>query len=168
MNAITKLLNYILSSINNNESVLLVMLDISKAYDTCIDYIWHFWKSLKTQELGGNKLQWFETYLRSRGQKVDINGTFLDLDIRDGSCSRIKSKLFTVFFKLGETTRKIERIKEMDSVRYLGIWLDTKLNFNDYFNKIYRRLTFWLYDMKKFKTFYTLKPWNCFITPFPL
>ena len=46
-----------------------------------------------------------------------------------------------VFFKLGETTRKIKRIKETGSVRFLGIWLDTKLNFNDYL-KIYRRLTF--------------------------
>ena len=55
------------------------MLDISKAYDTCIDYIWHFWKILKTQELEGNTLQWFESYLRGRGQKVDINGTFSDL-----------------------------------------------------------------------------------------
>ena len=47
-----------------------------------------------------------------------------------------------VFFKLGESTRKIVRITETDSVRLLGIWLDIKLNFNDYFNKIYRRLTF--------------------------
>ena len=36
MQAITKLLNYIFSALNNNESVLLVMLDISKAYN-CID-----------------------------------------------------------------------------------------------------------------------------------
>ena len=28
-----------------------------------------------------------------------------------------------VFFKLGESTRKIERIKETDSVKFLGIWL---------------------------------------------
>ena len=27
----------------------------------------------------GNTLQWFESYLRGRGQKVDINGTFSDL-----------------------------------------------------------------------------------------
>ena len=54
-----------------------------------------------------------------------------------------------VFFKLGESTRKIERIKETDSVRFLGIWLDTKLNFNDYFIKIFKRLTFSLYAMKK-------------------
>ena len=62
MKAITKLLNCILSAINNNESVLLVMLDISKAYDTCIDYIWHFWKSLKTQELGATHYNgWIRT-----------------------------------------------------------------------------------------------------------
>ena len=36
-----------------------------------------------------------------------------------------------VFFKQGEITRKIEYIEETDSVRFLGIWLDTKLNFND-------------------------------------
>ena len=39
------------------------------------------------------------------------------------------------FFKLGETTRKIERIKGTDSVRFLGIWLDTKLNFKDYLKR---------------------------------
>ena len=31
--------------------------------------------------------------------------------------------------------------------------LDTKLNFNDYFKKIYRRLTFSLYAIKKIKNF---------------
>ena len=58
-----------------------------------------------------------------------------------------------VFFKLGETTRKIERIKETDSVRFLGMWLETKLNFHDYFKKIYRRLTYSFYAMKKIKNF---------------
>ena len=37
MQAITKHLDYIFSALNSNESVLLVMLDISKAYD-CINY----------------------------------------------------------------------------------------------------------------------------------
>jgi len=64
-----------------------------------------------------------------------------------------------VFFKLGETTWKIELIKETDSVRFLGIWLDTKLNFNDYFKKIYRLLTF-SFNMlwkKNFLSFETVK-----------
>ena len=32
-----------------------------------------------------------------------------------------------VFFKLGEPTLKIELLKEIDSVCFLGIWLDTNL-----------------------------------------
>ena len=232
MQAITKLLNYIFSALNNNESVLLVMLDISKAYD-CIDYK-ILLKKLENAGIRGNTLQWFESYLRGRGQKVDINGTFSDLfeilemGLVQGSslscllfiiyvndffqsnklfsvafaddtnvaskCKNLKTLADTinkelekitcwymsnkltinfektnailfsnslnaqndcpdVFFKLGETTRKIERIKETDSVRFLGIWLDTKLNFNDYFKKIYRRLTVSLYAMKKIKNF---------------
>ena len=62
-----------------------------------------------------------------------------------------------VFFKLGETTRKNECIKETDLVRFLGIWLDTKMDFNDHFKKIYRRLTYSFYAMKKIKNFLSLK-----------
>ena len=53
------------------------MLDISKAYD-CINYK-NLLKKLEKAEIRGNPLQWFESYLRGRGQKVDINGTFSDL-----------------------------------------------------------------------------------------
>ena len=69
------------------------------------------------------------------------------------------SNSLNVFFKLRETTRKIERLKEADSVRLLGKWLDTKLNFNDYLKKIYRRLTFLLHAVKKlnFLSFETMK-----------
>ena len=95
MQAITKLLNYIFSALNNNESVLLVMLDISKAYD-CIDYK-ILLKKLENAGIRGNTLQWFESYLRGRGQKVDINVTF-QISSKYYSCSRIKSKLFTVYY----------------------------------------------------------------------
>ena len=53
------------------------MLEISKAYD-CIDYK-ILLKKLKKVGIMGNTLQWFESYSRGRGQKVDINGTFSDL-----------------------------------------------------------------------------------------
>ena len=53
------------------------MLDISKAYD-CIDYK-ILLKKLENAGIRGNTLQMFESYLRGRGQKVDINGTFSDL-----------------------------------------------------------------------------------------
>ena len=65
MQAITKLLNYIFNALNNNESILIVMLDISKAYD-CIDYK-IILKKLENSEIRGNTLQWFESYLPDRG-----------------------------------------------------------------------------------------------------
>ena len=75
MQAITKHLDYIFSALNNNESVLLVMLDISKAYTVLITR--YFWKSLKTQESGATHyiaLTWI--LLIKQGAKVDINDTF--------------------------------------------------------------------------------------------
>ena len=59
MQAITKLLNYIFSALNVNKSVLLVMLDISKAYN-CIDYK-ILLKKLENAGIRGNTLQWFES-----------------------------------------------------------------------------------------------------------
>ena len=40
--------------------------------------------------------------------------------------SNVQNYCPNVFIKLGETTRKNERIKKTDLVRFLGIWLDTK------------------------------------------
>ena len=56
-------------------------------------------------------------------------------------------------FSVNQEKIEIERMKEIDSVRLLGIWLDTKWNFNDYFKKIYKRLTFSLYAVKKISNF---------------
>ena len=58
-----------------------------------------------------------------------------------------------VYFKFGSSKTKIERIKETESVRFLGVWLDTKLAFNDYHKKICNRLNFALYTMRKVKNF---------------
>ena len=73
------------------------MLDISKAYD-CIDYN-ILQKSLKTQ---GQQI----TY--AAGGKKDIK-MVPDLRLirnnRDGSCSRIKSKLFTVYVNSGDISQ---------------------------------------------------------------
>ena len=41
-----------------------------------------------------------------------------------------------VYFKFGT---KFDRIKETESVRFLGVWLDTKFDFNDYHTKICNR-----------------------------
>jgi len=68
------------------------MLNISKVYD-CIDYK-ILLKKLDNAGIRGNTLQWFESYLRGRGQKVDINGTFSGLG-RNCPITALK-KLFEV------------------------------------------------------------------------
>ena len=60
MQGIAKLLNYIFSALNNNKSVSLITLDISKAYD-CIDYK-ILLKKLEKRGIRGNRLQWFESH----------------------------------------------------------------------------------------------------------
>ena len=47
-----------------------------EAYD-CIDYKIPL-KRLENPGIRGNTLLWFESYLRGRGEKVDINGSFSD------------------------------------------------------------------------------------------
>ena len=70
MQAITKLLNYIFSALNNIEFVYLsiVMLDISKAYVSII-YMKILLEKLENSGIKGNTLQWFESYWRDRGKK---------------------------------------------------------------------------------------------------
>jgi hypothetical protein len=63
----------ILSSMDSKKVVVLVMLDLSSAFDT-VD---HHLLLLRLASLGitGNVLNWFEDYLSNRSQTVAINGT---------------------------------------------------------------------------------------------
>jgi len=67
MQAITKLVYYIFSALNNNESILLVMLDISKVYDF-IDYK-QLRKSLKAQESGATHYNGLNLTYEAGGKK---------------------------------------------------------------------------------------------------
>ena len=233
--AITKLLNYIHSGLNNDESVLLVMLDISKAYD-CINYE-ILLKKLENAGIRGKCLDWFKSYLKGRGQRVEIDGIFSDLleiinlGLIQGSCLScllfiiyvndffLSTKLFSIAFAddtniaikdrdlniLTDTMNSelkkitewyaankltlnfdktkailfsnaknaqihcpdvyfesscssnnkqiIERIPEKESVRFLGVWLDPQLNFNNYHTRICKRLNFSLYAMRKVQNY---------------
>ena len=48
---------------------------------------------------------------------------------------------------------KINRIREGESVRLLGIWLDTDLSFKDFHSKIYKKLSFAAYALNRVKHF---------------
>ena len=59
-----------------------------------------FLKKFENAGIRGNTLQWFESNLTRQGAKSQYKWYLLEFirNIRDGSCSRIKSKLFTVYY----------------------------------------------------------------------
>lgn len=71
--ALLRVQNDVLRAIDNRESVFLVMIDLSAAFDT-IDH--SVMLSLLKNSFGieGTALNWFKTYLTNRRQRVSING----------------------------------------------------------------------------------------------
>lgn len=88
--ALLRVVNDILMKMNSQEVTLLVMLDLSAAFDTVNHDI--LIKRLH-EELGiaDSALSWFESYLHNRMQKVDIEGSIsnpfdLGCGVPQGSC----------------------------------------------------------------------------------
>ena len=104
--ALVKVTKDILMKMNTQEVTLLVMLDLSAAFDTVNHNI--LLKRLN-EELGicGVALEWFKSYLVNRGQRVSVMGSLserfsLDCGVPQGSCLGpllfviYASKLFSV------------------------------------------------------------------------
>ena len=88
--ALLRVVNDILMKMNSHEVTLLVMLDLSAAFDTVNHDI--LIKRLH-EEVGivDSALSWFESYLHNRMQKVDIEGSIsnpfdLGCGVPQGSC----------------------------------------------------------------------------------
>ena len=102
-------MNDILVKMNSQHVTLLVLLDLSAAFDT----VWHnvlLDRLHNDVGLRGNSLNWFYSYLSQRSQRVSIHGTlssYFDLDcgVPLGSCLGpllfvvYASKLFTIIKK---------------------------------------------------------------------
>ena len=73
--ALLRVHNDILRSIDNGEGVILVLLDLSAAFDT-VNHELLLSRLSTCYGLCGSVLKWFISYLTSRTQFVDINGTF--------------------------------------------------------------------------------------------
>ena len=65
--------NDILCAIDNNESVILLLLDLSAAFDT-VDHSIMLSRLRDRFGVKGTVLAWFESYLTSRKQFVQVNG----------------------------------------------------------------------------------------------
>ena len=72
INRLIALLNSIHNGLDDKEDIILILLDVSKAFDK----VWHPGLLFKLQQLGitGKLLSWFESYLTNRRQKVVVGG----------------------------------------------------------------------------------------------
>ena len=70
--------------------------------------------------------------------------------------SKIKQDLaFQLYFK-GDSPNndvKINRIEQGQSVRLLGVWIDSNLSFSDHVDKLQKKLSFALFAMRKVRNF---------------
>ena len=66
------LMDRLITSLENDEHVIGIFLDFSKAFDT-VDHV-ILLKTLPHYGVKGNALKWFESYLSNRKQYVTYNG----------------------------------------------------------------------------------------------
>jgi hypothetical protein len=69
-----ELYNNFCEAVTKEKEIRIVFLDISKAFDR----VWHagLLAKLKASGIGGRLIRWLENYLKSRQQRVGINGQF--------------------------------------------------------------------------------------------
>jgi hypothetical protein len=72
-----QVMNFISNSLNKGNYCIGVFLDLRKAFDTCSHDI--LLKKLSKLGINNTALEWFQSYLTSRSQKVDINGNFSNI-----------------------------------------------------------------------------------------
>ena len=107
--ALLKVQNDILNAMDNQQVTLLVLLDLSAAFDT-VDHTILLKRLEVMYGISGTALKWFESYLTKRTQVVNINGTKSEKEelkwgVPQGSV--LGPILFTLYTKpLGDLIRK--------------------------------------------------------------
>ena len=97
--ALLKVKNDLLMPMDKGQVTLLVLLDLSSAFDT-VEHEILLDRFRSTVELGWKVLSWFESYFEGRPQKVSINGTLskpfdLMCGVPQGAC--LGPLLFTIY-----------------------------------------------------------------------
>ena len=75
--AIVKVTNDILRALDKRQCVVLVLLDLSAAFDT-IDHEVFLKRLNEDFGISGNVNEWMRSYLKNRSQSIVINGTLSD------------------------------------------------------------------------------------------
>ncbi|KAL9957977.1 hypothetical protein ACROYT_G034937 [Oculina patagonica] len=96
--ALLKVKNDILLNMNKQHVTLLVLLDLSAAFDTVDHDI--LLKALKKRRIGGRAFEWFRSYLSGRCQRILVRGCqsesfYLNCGVPQGSC--LGPLLFTIY-----------------------------------------------------------------------
>ena len=99
--ALMKVQNDILNSLDNNDATILVMLDLSAAFDT-IDHTTLLQRLHKNYRISGKVLEWINSYLSDRYQTVTIDSELskpvkLSYSVPQGSV--LGPKFFTMYTK---------------------------------------------------------------------
>ena len=106
--ALLHIVNDILWRLDTGELVLMAMLDLSAAFDT-IDHDIIIRRLRTTQGLDGNVIQWIESYLRDRTQRVKVDNTLsASRMISEGAVqgSKIGCRLYSKYVEpLGQAIR---------------------------------------------------------------
>ena len=158
----TALLNvkdYLLMAMDKGQVTLLVLLDLSSAFDT-VEHEILLERLRSTIGLRGKVLSWFESYLKGRSQLVSINGTLskpfdLKLILNDDKTEFLiigtrqqLSKVLIQSIKIGQTV-----VSPVASARNLGTWFDTHLDMGTHITKTCSGAFYYLYNLRHIRKY---------------
>jgi hypothetical protein len=115
------LTNYIYNALNDNKYCLGLFLDLKKAFNVCSHNI--LLKKLPKYGINDTALKWFESYLKDRQQKVEINGSLsstktLNISVIQGSI--LGPILFLIYINDLYTASKLLKLMFADDTAGLA------------------------------------------------
>ena len=150
--ALVKVQNDILQAIDQRQSVILLLLDLSAAFDT-VDHSTLLSRLSTSFGIKGTVLAWFQSYLTSRQQYVRVAECKSSLR----SLTRGELQVFTSKFRANPELDSVvvidESITPEPHARNLGIILDTYLTFNNHIAKVCKVSHFHLRNISKIRKF---------------
>ena len=150
--ALVKVQNDILQAIDQRQSVILLLLDLSAAFDT-VDHSTLLSRLSTSFGIKGTVLAWFQSYLTSRQQYVRVAECKSSLR----SLTRGELQVFTSKFRANPELDSVvvidESITPEPHARNLGIIPDTYLTFNNHIAKVCKVSHFHLRNISKIRKF---------------